>query len=817
VTRAEAHRVIRTPDQRLRVFVSSTLEELAPERSAIRDAIEALGLAPVMFETGARPHPPRDLYRAYLEQSHVFLAIYWQRYGFVADGEVVSGIEDEYISAGGLPKLVYVKRPAPDQEPRLGALLSRVRLDDLASYKKFSTTDELRQLVRNDLALLLSERFEASNRPDAGRGDGSVRHDSLPAAMTPILGRGPTVRTLSRLLVGDNARLVTLTGPGGVGKTRLAVEVGTRLRASFADGVVLVDLAPVSDPAQVAGTIAAALGVPRTTSGGPVNDIATHMAGRRLLLVLDNFEQVADAAPVLAEILSTTEGLRVLATSRRPLQIVGEHEFEVPPLSLPPAEPHHGVAAIMRFDAVRLFVRRAKAVDPRFALSAANADAVAEICRRLDGLPLAIELAAARTKLLAPAALLARLDSRLGLLTDGARDLPERQRTLRGTIDWSYHLLEAREQQVFAQVSTFAGGFDLAAAQAVSGPDEVLDALTGLVNASLVRTASQLGEARFDLLATIREYGLERLRDDPDRVAAHNRHAQYFRDLAEAAEADLYGPRQIDALRRMESNVDNLRAAVSWSLEHDRAEDAIRILKSTWLFWWLHGHVDEARAWTVRMVSAGSPLAARWRGWALSVGGAMAFASGDLVAAERLLEDAVRVFEQSDNHDGRELSMILLGQTLTLRGEFERAGRLLDDGLVLSRAQGNAWESAKQLNFRGQIPLLQGDTDRATEFFEQALRESRQVGERLLILTSLSNLALSRQSSGDLIRAEVLLDEGLVMAGATGDRASGSHFLDRLAALADARSDQVRADDLRAEAEQLREASGSSWLRAFAA
>jgi hypothetical protein len=431
--------VIRTPDQRVRVFVSSTLTELAAERQAVQDAVTRLRLVPVMFELGARPYPPRPVYRAYLAQSQVFVGIYWQSYGWVAPGEPISGLEDEYRLSAGLPQLIYVKSPAPDRDPRLTQMLARIRDEGDLSYQHFSDPAELQQRVENDLAVLLSERFEMT-RPGESAADGASLAGTVPVPATPLLGREQETAAVEELVTGEAVRLVTLTGPGGVGKSRLMVEAAWQLGPGFADGARFVALASVSAADLVAAAIAAGLGL-NTSAGRLITDLESYLRPRRLLLALDNFEQVIGAAPLLAELLGAAPGLVVLVTSRTVLRLSGEHEFPVSPLPVPPARPGRDPADLQRYASVSLFVERAHAVAPGFELTDANAGAVAEICRRLDGLPLAIELAAARVRLLPPQELASRLDQRFSLLTGGARDLPERQRTLRNTLDWSYGLL----------------------------------------------------------------------------------------------------------------------------------------------------------------------------------------------------------------------------------------------------------------------------------------------------------------------------------------------------------------------------------------
>src|SRR5215472_15836903 len=486
--------MIRTPDQRLRVFMSSTLQELAAERQAVRDAVTRLRLVPVMFELGARPHPPREVYRSYLAQSQVFVGVYWQSYGWVAPGEQVSGLEDEFLLSAGLPRLIYVKSPALERESRLAELLSRIRDDGDVSYQRFSAAAELQRLVENDLAVLLSERFELASSGDGAAGEASLA-GAVPVPATPLVGRDDDAAAVRDLMRADGVRLVTLTGPGGVGKSRLAVEVAQRLGPGFADGARFADLAAVPAAEPVAAAVAAALGL--NTSGAEViSDVVAFLGPRRLLLVLDNFEQVMGAAPLVADLLAAARGLVVLVTSRMVLRLSGEHEVPVPTLPVPDTAASSGVAAIQEYAAVRLFVERARAVAPGFELTSGNAAAVAEICRRLDGLPLAIELAAARVKVLPPQALLARLDDPMALLTGGAVDLPERQRTLKTTLDWSFGLLPADQQVLFARLGVFAGTFGLPAVEAIyheataadpsQGGGQVMDTLGALVDSSLV-------------------------------------------------------------------------------------------------------------------------------------------------------------------------------------------------------------------------------------------------------------------------------------------------------------------------------------------
>ena len=444
---------IRTPDQRLRVFVSSTLGELAAERHAVSRAIAALRLTPVLFELGARPHPPQELYRAYLEQSDVFIGLYWQRYGWIGPGMQVSGLEDEFDRARGLPQLLYIKTPAPDREPRLTSLLDRIRAEGAVSYRAFGTPAELARLVRDDLAMLLSERFaDRAPGPPA-----SVREPRpLPASTTSLVGREHDIDEVVSLAERPEVRLITLTGPGGIGKTRLAVAAAQRLRNHFPGGTAFVPLAAVSNPGLLLASIGQAVGSDLTGTRSPAEALAEQLGDEQWLLILDNLEQLVSAAADLGELLTRSAGLEFLVTSRTVLGLAAEREYPVPPLPLPPDPASATVGELAAAPAVELFVDRARRVRPDFALTPDNAGAVAEICRRLEGVPLAIELAAARTRLLDPGALLARLARSMDALGTGPVDMPERQRTLRATVEWSVGLLDDSERSLLEIVAIFA-------------------------------------------------------------------------------------------------------------------------------------------------------------------------------------------------------------------------------------------------------------------------------------------------------------------------------------------------------------------------
>ncbi len=637
---------IRTPDQRLRVFVSSTLKELEPERRAARAAIERLRLAPVMFELGARPHPPRQLYRAYLEQSDVFVGVYWQEYGWTAPGEEISGLEDEYrLAPPEMPKLIYVKQPA-DREARLAELMARVRSDDTASYTPFSTAEELAELVAADLATLLAERFDASRAAPAPEVE-TIPAGRIPAPYSDAIGRERDLATLLEWLGEDAHRLVTLVGPGGIGKSRLAIEVARNAGARF-DRVTFVALAQVRDPDEVLGAIARELGV-RDTGDAPLSEqLGIARAGRRDLIVLDNFEQIIDAAPDVVSLLTDLPGATFLVTSRVRLRVRGEQVFDVEPLELPPDPSQASMQAILEAPAMQLFRDRARSADPRFDVTDDNAEDVARICRALEGVPLAIELAAARIRALTPAAMLGRLDRVLPLLVTAARDVPERQRTIQATVEWSIDLLGADARALFERLGVFAGGFSLDAVEAVTAGEpwaaDVLGTVLELVDGSLLRQHDDHGLPLFSMLVPVREIAAARFELDPDAAAVRRAHAEYYVGLAAETELLLRGATQSAALDRLEAERDDLRAGYRHLIAVGEVDVVADVVWRLFLYWWIRGLLPEVKAWMEVVLESGQQLSPRTRAIALALTSWVALWQPDSEISTERMEEAVALF-----------------------------------------------------------------------------------------------------------------------------------------------------------------------------
>jgi predicted ATPase len=776
-----ASQLIRTPDQRVRVFVSSTLDELAAERAAAREAISQLRLTPVLFESGARPYPPRELYRAYLAQSDIFIGLYWQRYGWVAPSMQVSGLEDEYQLAGEKPKLIYLKTPAPAREPRLQALLDRIRGEDTASYQKFATPDDLRERLANDLAQLLTERFTRPQQTAV-----PARPAPLPVPRSRLIDREQELALVLDLLQREDVGLVTLTGPGGVGKTRLAIQVAADLASQFADGVAFISLASLKDPEFLELTVAQALQVSEADGQAIDERLQEYLRPRQLLLLLDNTEQLLSAAPLVTRLLDAAPRLKVLVTSRESLRVRDERVVPVLPLALPDTEHLPDLATLARVPAIALFVERVREVQPAFALTADNAQAIAEICRRLDGLPLALELAAARSNVLPPEALLARLVHRLPLLVHGARDAPERQQTLRNTIAWSYDLLDASEKALFRRLSVFVGGFTLEAVEAVcvldaattaaseDGDDgAVLEQLAQLLDKSLVQGQQGTGgEPRFTMLETIHEYAQDQLVASGEAAALQERHANYFLQLSEEADLQMYGPEREVWMERLDREEANLRAALAWSkADRNAVQTGLLLVRALGYYWVLRGSVREGRTWSEGMLERtdGTDRSAA-RGMALVDVGWLAWAEGDYAAASLQAEEGLSIVREKGDKRGIGNVEWLLGLVRMGQRNSAAARPLLEESRTLFKELGDVWGEAYTLYFLGMAAYFSGDGAAARTHYEESLRLFREQGDVFGMTWLMSALEVVDLPQGDQEAARSLYEQSLPLLRASKDR-----------------------------------------------
>jgi predicted ATPase/DNA-binding CsgD family transcriptional regulator len=598
-----------------------------------------------------------------------------------------------------------------------------------------------------------------------------IRPNNLPIQLTSLIGRKQEIAHIQHLLGREDVRLLTLTGPGGIGKTRLGLQVAAELSDLFSDGVYFVNLAPLSDPEFVVPTIAQALTVKEVAGQPLLALLKAYLHEKHLLLVLDNFEQVIGAAVQVADLLTACQNLKMLVTSRMVLHVRGEQEFAVPPLAVPDARHLPDLVSLSQYEAVALFLSRAQAVKPEFQLTAANASAVAEICARLDGLPLALELAAARVKVLSLPALLRRLEHRFQLLTGGARDLPERQQTLRNTIQWSYNLLSEQEQRLFRSLSVFAGGCRLSAIEAVcaAGGDEtesVLDAVASLIDKSLLQqTGQEDEEPRFAMLETIREYGLECLAMHREMESTQQAHAEYYLAQAEQAEPHLKGAEQGRWFARLEQEHDNLRATLRWSLEPEkvehRSEMALRLGAALGQFWEVHGHWSEGQNFLERALAGSKGVAVRVQVKALKAAAHLASVQGDTDRAEVLSEECLARCRELGDMAGIALSLRLLGFIAEWRSNFVVAYARTEESLALFREVGDKEGIAGSLVNLGWIVSLQGEYARASALLEESLALFREWGNLQGIAFSLIALAnLLFISQGDPAKVRALLEEG---------------------------------------------------------
>jgi predicted ATPase/class 3 adenylate cyclase len=686
---------------------------------------------------------------------------------------------------------------------------------------------------------------------------------NLPVQPTALIGREQAIATICATVRRADVRHVTLTGPGGTGKTRLGLQVAAELLDDFVNGVYFVNLAPLRDPTLVASTIAQTLGL-REAGGQPLLErLRAYFHDKALLLLLDNFEQVADAAPLLAELLATCPLLKIVVTSRALLHLRGEKEFPVSPLSLPPAiggtlgrlNDRTFDAQITQYAAVRLFIARAQDARPDFAVTNENARAVAEICVRLDGLPLAIELAAARVKLLPPQALLARLDQSLKLLTGGARDLPARQQTIRNTIDWSYHLLDAEEQALFARLGVFVGGCTLEAAQAVCNADEdlpldVLDGLAALADKSLLKQEEGVvGEPRFELLETIREYALERLTTSGETEALQRQHAAYFLTVAEAAEPHLHDRDQVAWGKRLEQEQDNLRAVLAWS--HSGKDDeaiGLRLAVALSWFWHIHGHHTEGRVWLDAMLDRHNVAVPAVRAKALQMAGSMMQSLGEFARAIALQEESLALYRELGDTVEIAETLFWLGRCKMCQGAYAQARSLLAESLALSQAQentsmimwalmslgdaayeqtelteaqryfqetlalcaelGDLYASAWARTNLGRIAHILGDDRQAQICYAESLAAFRELGHRRDIAQVYLELGRVARTQGDAAQAREYYVESLTLFGDLRDKELIPECLEGIAGLASEAGQPVQAARLFGAAESLRESAG---------
>ncbi|HTP08734.1 MAG TPA: tetratricopeptide repeat protein, partial [Anaerolineae bacterium] len=738
----------------------------------------------------------------------------------------ISGLEDEYNLSGSKPKLIYIKSPAPDREPRLTEMLTRIKNDNI-SYKYFTTTDELREAIENDLALLLSEGFETARPSDTPIVAAPPRRTNLTQPPTPLIGRERERADVCALLKQDTVSLITLIGLGGAGKTRLAWQVALDLLDQFSDGAFFVDLAAINDPDRVPALLASTLDVRETTGSRSLSDsVQGYLSNKQMLLVLDNFEQVITAAPLIAALVQACPSLKLLATSRTPLHIRAEREFPLAPFALPDQQHWHDLGALEHNAAIQLFIDRASLVRPDFALTDNSAPIIAEICARLDGLPLAIELAAARVKLLSPQMLLERLRQNREVLKSAARDLPARQQTLHNTIKWSCDLLDADVQNLFRRLAVFAGGWTLDMAETVCNgdgtlQDKVFDSLGILLDNSLIKSVEAAhGEPRFSMLLIVHEYARQRLVESGEAEQVKRWHAESFLTLAEQANLHARTINQREWIDRLEIEYDNLRTAHEWfNAQPDRTPDDLRLAGVMFLFWLARGRWTEGRQWIAQTLKRPLPggmspqraqvlncaalLAVQQSdsvtanacldesipftrqvgdrlnlAYGLSILGLEKQTAGDVAIARTLHAESIALFRALKDHWGLGFALFLDGMAAYWQGDYAAARGAYEESVVLFRTVGDKWRAAGPLGRLGDLAFRLGDSAEAHRLYSESLALFREASDKAGIATALNPLGTVALKDGDLDQALAYYRESLAINQELGEKqnAAWAHF-----------------------------------------
>ena len=594
----------------------------------------------------------------------------------------------------------------------------------------------------------------------------NLRPNNLPVQLTSFVGREQEVQALRARLRDPQVRLLTLTAAGGVGKTRLALQVAAELLDDFTDGVWFVDLAPLSDPVQVPSAIAQVLDIKESSGQALRESLKVSLGEKQVLLVLDNFEHVVAAAPLVSELLAAAPQMKALVTSQSLLHLYGEHQVPLPPLGHPDLDHVPSLDVLSTYTAVELFIQRARAVRPDFVLTSANASAIAGICARLDGVPLALELAAARVRIFPPQALLTRLDQRLATLTGGARDRPARHQSLRGTIDWSYNLLDPGEQRLFGRLGVFAGGCSVEAAEAVCGePDSVLDdELVSLVDKSLVRQQERAdGEPQFMMQESIREYALERLAASGEAAALRERHTRYYLAWLEAQQAQFPRAKQRVLVDKVTAETSNLAAALQWTVEQGEVELGLRLYDVMWSFWWVPNLRRVQEWWSHELIQRRTLLPPHLRAKTLARLGRVAWWRGQYAEAQAFLEEGLTLCRKQDDPADIAMTLIVLGDVHRDQGAYTLADQCYTEGLILYQVLGNKQAIAEVCHTRGELALLTGDYARVLVLEQASLMQFREVGEHWTIAAALLNQGFAAHHQGDTEHATQLFQESLML------------------------------------------------------
>jgi predicted ATPase len=740
--------------------------ELPEAAAALRSALTALRLE-LVEDVGA---------------ADVFVGAYGDRYGPIEPGHGVSRLEQDYLAAGTRPRLVYVLPGDGARDQHLALLLTRIQVDDLASYRRVSGVEELARLAADDVTMVLTEAFTGAEEAPAGEptSAGPPPRARIPAPWHRMIGRDLDLAEVCRRLRGP-ARLVTITGPGGIGKSRLAIDVAARIAPDFVDGAWFVDLVGSRDPAVVAPTIAHALGVREAAGALPVESLKSYLSSMSALLLLDSFETVLSAAPLVVDLLAAAPDLRVLVTSRGVLRVRGEHEYSLAPLSVPAA----GDTDPATSPALELFLERAVGANPGRVLTPSEQAAAAQICRRLDGVPLSLELAAARTRVLTLAALLGKLERALDVLGSGPVDLPERQRALRTTLDWDHDLLGAEERVVFRRLAVFPRTVTLSAAEAVIGDAaiDVMDGLDGLVGKSLVRSTAPhpiSHDPEFVMIQTVHDYAHERLVASGEHEEVHARHAHYVLERAEQATAAR--PVELDDwLAALEHEHSDLRVALDWADRALQVDVLLRLVAALGKFWMLHSHFSEGRRWVERALALSAGQRTALRAEILDTAGALSRARGVYEVAEAQYREALAIREELGDPAETSAALRHIGNIAYDRGDVDGADDYWHRSLALLEGSGDDVRRMSSLNNLGVLAHHRGEQETAIQRFEEALGIATRLAATDPLARAQMNVAIARNSLGQHEQAREMARSAVVSYAALEDTWDLVDALDTLA------------------------------------
>lgn len=728
---------IRTPDQKLRVFVSSTLRELADERKAARSAIENIHLIPVMFELGARPHPPKDLYQAYLEQSHIFIGIYWQSYGWIAENEKISGLEDELLLSEKFPRLIYVKEPAIEREDKLNVMLDYIRSKGNVSYKSFSSGEELSKLIEEDLAILISERFYQYE--DYHSKSKKEIKNNLPAYLPQIVGREKEISEISDLILNKEKHLITLTGLGGIGKTRLSQEIGKSVSDSFKDGVFFADFSGVFEEKLIFANLAKVFRISLIASIDNEMQISEFISDKKILLIIDNFEQLSHAGSKISSLVKNCQNLFVIVTSRNPLELSVETEYSID--SLPVPEINTKINEIELSPSVILFAERCRAAFKNFELNEENIYDVSEICRLLGGIPLAIELAAVKVRTLSLKMIKEKLSKKMDILSGSLKDVPDRHKTMKATIEWSYDLLGENEKKLFKRLAVFTDGFDYDAVENICCFDieDAYDAIESLLTKKFFQKDIEInGLPRFKMLDLLHKYSNELFENSGESDIVILKLTEYYCEKIKKDSAEYSGAVEAKVNSEWMTDIQNVMKALETLNSEKRYIELIEMIYSLWPIFWIfdNNKLLESRIDLSKIIQSPEDINDAVNGKQSWIQGSAAMETSDLEKANLNFNDAYKYFTITNNLRGLAWSNLIVSSLKNNDEKFKNSDEILNAFKIsaeLFRKCRDYWGESVAMQYIGTFEMERGNFDEAITAFDVSIKIVKEMGSDSLI------------------------------------------------------------------------------------